>query len=165
MPIPLDDATDYSESHVKLELDTIDTYINEIQNSIPPVSKTKDTIRPQYDLKIIKKHKTNTNNHIKHAIRNFHEYEEKVRQLERDKVNLGKDISMARRKNDTRALEKFNKELYNVRIDIEDAVYMRDRILNDIRKIPGYDKFANIKCKFFSQASGCLNGNTCPYRH
>ena len=164
MPIPLDDATDYSETHAKLELGIIDTYINEIQNSIPPVSKTKDTIRPQYDLKIIKKHKTNTNNYI-HAIRNFHEYEEKVRQLERDKVNLGKDISMARRKNDNRALEKFNKELYNVRIDIEDAVYMRERILNDIRKIPGYDKFANIKCKFFSQASGCFDGLWCRYRH
>jgi hypothetical protein len=151
-----------------IPLDTIEEYINEIQNNttVLPVSKTiKDNISPQYDLKIIKKHKTNTNNDIKHAIRNFHECEEKVRQLERDKVNLCKDISMARRKNDNKALEKFNKELYNVRIDIEDAVYMRDRILNDIRKISGYDKFANIKCKFFSQASGCLNGNTCPYRH
>jgi len=166
MPIPLDDATDHSETHAKLELDTINAYIDGIQNSIPPVSKTiKDTIRPQYDLKIIKKHKINTNNHIKHAIRNFHEYEEKVRQLERNKVNLGKDISMARRKNDNRALEKFNRELYNVRIDIEDAVYMRERILNDIRKIPGYDKFANIKCKFFSQASGCFDGLLCRYRH
>ncbi len=166
MPIPLDDATDYSETHAKLELDTINAYIDGIQNSIPPVSKTiKDNISPRYDLKIIKKHKTNTNNYIKHAICNFHEYEEKVRQLERDKVNLGKDISMARRKNDNRALEKFNKELYNVRIDIEDAVYMRNRILNDIRKIPGYDKFANIKCKFFSQASGCYDGLLCRYRH
>ena len=44
MPIPLDDAIDDSETHVKLELDTIDTYINDIQNSIPPISKTKDTI-------------------------------------------------------------------------------------------------------------------------
>jgi hypothetical protein len=151
-----------------IPLDTIDSYINEIQNNttVLPVSKTiKDNISPRYDLKIIKKHKTNTNNHIKHAIRNYHEHEEKVRQLERNKVNLGKDISMARRKNDNRALEKFNKELYNVRIDIEDAVYMRDRILNDIRKIPGYDKFANIKCKFFSQASGCFDGLLCRYRH
>ena len=121
MPIPLDDATDHSETHAKLELDTIDSYINEIQNSIPPVSKTIKDNSPRYDLKINKKHKTNTNNYITHAIRNFHEYEEKVRQLERDKVNLGKDISMARRKNDNRALEKFNRELYNVRIDIEEA--------------------------------------------
>ena len=158
-----------------IPLDTIEEYINEIQNNttVLPVSKTiKDNISPRYDLKIIKKHKTNTNNHktntnnhIKHAIRNFHEYEEKVRQLERNKVNLGKDISMARRKNDNKALEKFNRELYNVRIDIEDAVYMRERILNDIRKIPGYDKFANIKCKFFSQASGCFDGLLCRYRH
>ena len=163
MPIPLDDAIDDSETHVKLEPATIDTYINEIQNSIPPVSKTKDIIRPQNDFKKNKKQKHT--NHIKQAIRNFHEYEEKVRQLEHAKINLGKDISTARRKNDNRALEKFNKELYYVRIDIEDAVYMRERILDDIRKIPGYDKFANIKCKFFSQASGCFDGLLCRYRH
>lgn len=162
MPIPLDDATDYSKTHVKLEPATIDTYINKIQNSIPPISKTKDTICPQYDFKINKQKHTN---HIKHAIRNYHKYEEKVRELEQIKINLGKDISTARRKNDTRALEKFNKELYYVRIDIEDAVYMRGRILDDIRKIPGYDKFANIKCKFFSNAIGCHNGLLCPYRH
>jgi len=165
MPIPLDDATDHSKTHVKLELDTIEVYINEIQNSIPPVSKIIKDNSPRYNLKIIKKHKTNTNNHIKHTIRNYHEHEKKVRQLERNKVNLGKNISMARRKNDNKALEKFNKELYNVRIDIEDAVYMRERILNDIRKIPGYDKFANKKCKFFSQASGCYDGLLCRYRH
>lgn len=163
MPIPLDDATAYSEIRVKLEPATIDTYINKIQNSIPPISKTKDTIRPQYDFKNINKQK-HTNN-IKHAIRDYHKYEEKVRQLEHAKINLGKDISTARRKNDNRALDKFNKELYYVRIDIEDAVYMRERILDDIRKTPGYDKFANIKCKFFSNAIGCHNGLLCPYRH
>ena len=163
MPIPLDDATDHSETHAKLELGTIEDYINKIQNSIPPISKTKDTIRPQYDFKKINKQKHT--NHIKHAIRDYHKYEEKVRQLEHAKINLGKDISTARRKNDNKTLKKFNKELYYVRIDIEDAVYMRERILDDIRKIPGYDKFANIKCKFFSNAIGCHNGLLCLYRH
>ncbi len=32
MPIPLDDATGHSEIYAKLELDTIEEYINEIQN-------------------------------------------------------------------------------------------------------------------------------------
>ena len=175
MPIPIDEncivpICDVT-THIKYELlhqtaqysderkDKIDEFIEEIQTSMCKSinnNKTKSQI---------KKHKHMEYRYIPHAIRDYHKYEEKVRQLEHAKVNLGKDISTARRKNDTRALEKFNKELYYVRIDIEDAVYMRERILDDIRKTPGYDKFANIKCKFFSNAIGCHNGLLCPYRH
>jgi hypothetical protein len=150
-----------------IPLDTIEEYINEIQNNttILPVSKTIKDNSPRYDLKIIKKHKTNTNNYITHAIRNFHEYEEKVRELEQIKIRLGIDISTARRKNDNTALNNINKKLYYLRLDIEDAVYMRSCILNKVRKIPGYDKFANKKCKFFSNGTGCRDGVLCQYRH
>jgi hypothetical protein len=167
MPIPIDDTCIINNIDEKLlfslEKDKIEDFIKEIQTSMCKTqmqslicNKTKSQI---------KKHKHMKYRYIPHAIRDYHEYEKKVRELEHDKVNLGKDISMARRKNDNKALEKFNKELYYLRLDIEDAVYMRSCILNEIRKIPGYDKFANKKCKFFSQASGCYDGNTCAYRH
>ena len=137
----------------------IEEFIEEIQTTICKSinnNKTKSQIKKQKHMKY---------KYIPHAIRDYHKYEEKVRELEQIKIRLGIDISTARRKNDNKALDNINKKIYYLRLDIEDAVYMRTCILNEVRKIPGYDKFANKKCEFFFTNTGCLNGDTCPYRH
>ena len=179
MPIPIDENCIVhicdDTTHIKYELlhqnaqhtderkDKIEEFIEEIQTSMcktqmqsPICNKTKSQI---------KKHKHMKYKYIPHAIRDYHKYEEKVRQLEQIKTGLGIDISTARRKNDNKALDDINRRLYYLRIDIEEAVYMRTCILNEIRIVPGYDKFANKKCEYFFTNTGCLNGDTCPYRH
>lgn len=157
MPIPIDDTS---------RLDEIEKFIKNIQTIYtPPNTTNKDKNSEKWSGAKIKKYKHMKYKYIPHAIRDYHKYEEKVRDLEQIKTRLGIDISTARRKNDNKALDDINKKLYYLRIDIEEAVYMRTCILNEIRIVPGYDKFANKKCEFFFTNTGCLNGDTCPYRH
>jgi hypothetical protein len=149
-----------------LRVEEIETFITNIQTIYTPTNSTnKDKNNENRSGKIKKYKHTIKDKYITHDIRNFHEYEKKVRELEQIKIRLGIDISTARRKNDNKALDNINKKIYYLRLDIEDAVYMRTCILNEVRKIPGYDKFANKKCEFFFTNTGCLNGYTCPYRH
>ena len=155
MPIPIDDTS---------RLDEIEKFIKNIQTIYTQPNTTNKNSEKWSGAKI-KKHKHMKYKYIPHAIRDYHKHEGKVRQLEQIKTGLGIDISTARRKNDNKALDDINRRLYYLRIDIEEAVYMRTCILNEIRIVPGYDKFANKKCEFFFTNTGCLNGDTCPYRH
>jgi hypothetical protein len=149
-----------------LRVEAIEAFIKNIQTIYTPTNSTnKDKNNENRSGKIKKYKHTIKDKSITHDIRNFHEYEEKVRKLEQIKIRLGIDISIARRKNDNKAIDNINRELYYLRLDIEDAVYMRSCILNKVRKIPGYDKFANKKCKFFSKDTGCHDGVLCQYRH
>ena len=149
MPIPIDDNILCS-----LEETVIDNFIKEIQESSKQENKSK-----------IKKPKHMNERYVPYAKQDYHALEEKVRQLEINKTDLERKASTLRRRNNINELNKINKKIIHIREQIEKTVYMRSCVYKEIRNVPGYDKFANKKCEFFFTNIGCLNGNTCPYRH